>query len=174
MPRRYLQADIRTHTTISCRTNFLLPRVQHWSHAALTNGPRSSSKFRTAARRSSMPLLYSTRLVVLSTPFRATRAARNCSRRRTTPMLPPSTGTVPVRAWFFVGRRSSVKSGCRVLGPTPSTCLMLILHVRHSEFLDGIRIRSRMFVHGDSQFTWVQKSDHGSVSSIAPYDYSRS
>jgi hypothetical protein len=103
----------------------------------------------------------STRLVSLSTPFRATRATLHCSRRGTTPRSPPSTGTVPVHAWFFVGRRSSVKSGCRVLGPTQSRCSCSFCTFA-TEI--GIRIRSRMFVHGDSQFTWIQQSDRGYVS----------
>ena len=89
------------------------------------NGPRSNSKFRDMVPTSSMPSL-STRLVGRCTPSQATGAVRHCSRIGTAPRSPRSTRTVPVRAWFSVGKRSSAKNGCRVLVLTPSTLLILI------------------------------------------------
>jgi hypothetical protein len=119
---RYLLANTLTHTVMAGHFPLLPPRVRHrLGHPAPTNDRPSSSKFRAGVPRSSMPL-WLTRPVSLSTPSRATRAARNCARRGTTARSPPSTGTVPVRAWFFVGRRPRSKSGCHVLGLTPSTC----------------------------------------------------
>jgi hypothetical protein len=138
--------------------------MRYWSrHPARTNDPRSSSRSPAAALRFSMPS-WSTRLAGPSTPSQATRATQNCSRRGTTPRSPPSTGTVPVHAWFFVGRSSSVKSGCHVPGPTPSRC-SCSFRAFAALSLDG---RSRIFVHGDSQLTWMQKSDRGYVSPLLP------
>jgi hypothetical protein len=144
-------------------------QIQHWSrHPAPTNDPRSSSKSQAEAPRSSTPS-WPTRLAASSTPSQATRAKRRCSRRGTAPKSPPSTGTVPVRAWFSVGRSSSAKSGWRVLSPTPSTCSPPSARFTTLSW-DGIRIRSRMFTHGDSQLKWMQRSDRGIVSPFSPYD----
>jgi hypothetical protein len=130
--------------------------------------PSIELKFRAVAPTSSMPSWSeSTRMTVLSTPSRATRTARRCSRGGTAARSPPLTGTVPVRAWFSVGRRLSAKSGCHVLGLTPSTCSHS-LRTLPTLTRDGIRCRSRMFIHGDSQLTWMQQSNRGIVSPLLP------
>ena len=126
---------VNNHTRMSMarRLTFLLPGMLHWSgHPAPTNVPRSSSKSPAAVLTSSMPSC-STRLPGLSTPSQATRAIQRCSRKRTAAKPPPSTGTILVHAWFSVGRRSSVKSGCRMLGLTPSTCHCTLCTLRNSE-----------------------------------------
>jgi hypothetical protein len=122
-----------------------MQQIQHWSrHPAPTNDPRSSSKSQAEAPRSSTPS-WPTRLAAPSTPSQATRAKRRCSRRGTAPKSPPSTGTVPVRAWFSVGRSSSAKSGWRVLSPTPSTCSSSFRTLHHSKL--GRDMNQVSYVH---------------------------
>jgi hypothetical protein len=142
MPRtsRHMLANTHTHTSMAARLTPLSSRMQHWSrYLAPTDDPLSISKFRTVAPRSSMPS-WSTRLAGLSTPSQATRAVRRCSRRGTAPKLPPSTGTDPVPAWFFVGRSTSAKSGCHVLTPILSTCSCSFRTLRHSELGTGYEL----------------------------------
>jgi hypothetical protein len=134
--------------------------------AGITSDPRSNSNFRVAARRSPMPS-WSTRPADPSTPSRATRSAQNCSCTRTIPRWSPSIGTAIVRVWFSVGRSSSAKSGCSVLDPTPSTCSCLFCMLAILSW-DGMGIRSRMFVHGDSQFKWMERPSQGFVSPCRP------
>ena len=108
---------------------------------------------------------WSAQLAGPSTPSRATQNARNCSVTKTIPTWPSSTGIALVRAWFSVGLNSSAKSGCRVLGPKLSTYSYSIRTLAILTW-DGIGISARVFVHGDSQFTWTQQSSHGFVSQL--------
>ena len=110
---------------------------------------------------------WSVQLAGPSTPSRATRSVQNCSVTKTMPRWPSLTGIALVRAWFTVGTNSSAKSGCRVLGPKPSTCSCTFRTLATLSW-DGVRISSRVFVHGDSQFTWMLQTSHGFVSQLFP------
>jgi hypothetical protein len=68
----------------------------------------------------------------------------------------------------FRGKKHKCHKWLRSAGPNTKYVLMPLLHARRSLSWDGMVIRSRIFVHGDSRFRWLERPSHGFVSPSRP------
>jgi hypothetical protein len=67
----------------------------------------------------------------------------------------------------FRGKKVKCKEWLPRTGPDTEYVLFLLTHAP-TLTCDGIRCRSRMFTHGDSQLKWMQQPDRGFVSPLLP------